>query len=356
MNYRSSYIFIIILSIFSCHAANAEIKTSTAAGKENQSKCFTFDDVLSFRYKAHCTDHIDREGHKVEYSFNGQGIRDHDYSSYPKPNTQRILMLGSSATFGSTLAVNETVPKVLEKMMNARRPTEVINAGIEGYMILQNVMRLEDYLKAYHPQKVLLVVTDQGALFKDYALIQYAQLDNNGVPIKISRDYAERLPKPIKDFLYNRKNVYFLIFTIEHELRRIWSSIRLKWQSLTGELPSKTITAPLIPSLLYAKKMANKYKAEFLVVFIKDQNNNLYLGPYIDQFTINFLYPLEFNFSIPVWALNVVMYNKGINTFQIRNIEIQDRKDIDNNIESDGHLNAHATEIFTRYLAKILNH
>ena len=77
---------------------------------------------------------------------NGDGFRSQVLSFQRPPSSLRILCLGDSQTFGNGVAQDETYPAKLESQLSSRkdaRPVEVINAGIQGYEIQQEVKLLE---------------------------------------------------------------------------------------------------------------------------------------------------------------------------------------------------------------------
>ncbi|MBI2144018.1 SGNH/GDSL hydrolase family protein [Candidatus Woesearchaeota archaeon] len=91
---------------------------------------------------------------------NSKGLRD-DERSYEKPDgVRRILMLGDSFTFGIGLKQNETIPGMLEHMLNSNRESpysyEVINAGVGGYGTEQELIFLMREGLKYNPDIVLL--------------------------------------------------------------------------------------------------------------------------------------------------------------------------------------------------------
>jgi len=72
----------------------------------------------------------------VDVSINATGQRDRDFAR-PKPDgTVRIMMLGDSLTFGWGIAIEHTVAKRLESLLNGGNADvryEVVNAGVGNY-------------------------------------------------------------------------------------------------------------------------------------------------------------------------------------------------------------------------------
>jgi lysophospholipase L1-like esterase len=86
--------------------------------------------------------------------FRGKEIRQ------PKGNTYRIVALGESTTFGMTLEPTDRPwPEVLEQMiqdnLKPRRPVEVINAGVPGFSIGDNLARFTRDILPVQPEMIL---------------------------------------------------------------------------------------------------------------------------------------------------------------------------------------------------------
>lgn len=72
----------------------------------------------------------------VEYRINNVGLRDREVSPAKAEGTYRILWTGDSTIEGVGLALDETVPKQLERLLNAgscRKRFEVLNAGVASF-------------------------------------------------------------------------------------------------------------------------------------------------------------------------------------------------------------------------------
>lgn len=94
----------------------------------------------------------------ADVAINSRGLRDREYP-YEKPaSTYRILMLGDSITFGWGVALDDTVSKRLERMLNAAgggRRFEVINTGVGNY---NTEMELAYYVDEGHRYNADLVI------------------------------------------------------------------------------------------------------------------------------------------------------------------------------------------------------
>ena len=69
----------------------------------------------------------------IDVRVNAFGCRGPEITAEPRPGVRRVLVLGDSVVFGMGLPENETVTSKLGMLLNGKRPTEVINAGVQGY-------------------------------------------------------------------------------------------------------------------------------------------------------------------------------------------------------------------------------
>lgn len=103
--------------------------------------------VRDYDYFGHL--HIDR-----------QGFRGPDVSLAKTPGTLRIMAIGSSTTFDPGVSNDSaTWPARLEAWLRQLAPgqrVEVINAGVPGYRVIDDLIRLEIDLFRYQPDIVIL--------------------------------------------------------------------------------------------------------------------------------------------------------------------------------------------------------
>lgn len=90
---------------------------------------------------------------------NSRGFRGRDIPA-DKGNTYRIVALGESTTFGVSLNQEDRPwPELLEQLIRDRlkppRPVEVINAGIPGYRLDQNLRRFPAQILPLEPDMVI---------------------------------------------------------------------------------------------------------------------------------------------------------------------------------------------------------
>jgi lysophospholipase L1-like esterase len=91
---------------------------------------------------------------------NGQGFRGPEVALEKTPGVTRIMAVGGSTTFDSDVTADDQAWPArlafhLSEQLPARR-FEVINAGVPGYRMLADVIRLETSLYRYHPDILVL--------------------------------------------------------------------------------------------------------------------------------------------------------------------------------------------------------
>lgn len=100
------------------------------------------------------------------------GLRGHEVPFVKSPGTLRILADGGSTTFDATVTADDsTWPAQLERLLMARRvadSVEVLNAGVPGYAVIDNLIRLQTDLYRLQPDVILLL---QGHNDLHYALV-----------------------------------------------------------------------------------------------------------------------------------------------------------------------------------------
>jgi lysophospholipase L1-like esterase len=93
--------------------------------------------------------HIDREG-----------FRGPEVAVAPTPGTLRIMVVGSSTTFDPSVSGDAAAwPARLQFWLKAlvpQRSVEVINAGVPGYRVIDDLIRLETDLYRFRPDIVIL--------------------------------------------------------------------------------------------------------------------------------------------------------------------------------------------------------
>ena len=93
-------------------------------------------------------------------NINRHGFRGPEVNVAREPGTVRIMAVGASTTFDVCAGRDpDTWPARLEHWLNVSDPTrkfEVINAGVPGYRVLDNILRLQSELYRFAPDAIIL--------------------------------------------------------------------------------------------------------------------------------------------------------------------------------------------------------
>ena len=106
--------------------------------------------------------------HKLKWvSINSDGFRDREYSVEKPEGTCRIIFLGDSALFGSGVDLEDTVPKLLERKLNETLDGkfEVLNFGVSGHNLRDEIALLNRKGLKYRPDLVLLLLSHNDVFF-----------------------------------------------------------------------------------------------------------------------------------------------------------------------------------------------
>jgi hypothetical protein len=95
------------------------------------------------------------------FTTNRWGMRDQDYPQAKSPDTMRIAILGPSHVMGNNVADNEVFERLVEERLNASftygpyRRFEILNFGVDGYSLPQQLAMLEDRVFDFSPDVVI---------------------------------------------------------------------------------------------------------------------------------------------------------------------------------------------------------
>lgn len=155
------------------------------------------DDVLGYRLRPNSRARVAQS----LYSINSRGFRGPEIP-IPKGNAYRIVALGESTTFGITLNLEDHPwPERLEQMIieriKPRCPVQVINAGVPGYRLDNNLQRFSKEILPLEPDMVISYHGINGfALLKE--AVPFAPMPN--APM-----FKERPLRLLADCEYNLK-------------------------------------------------------------------------------------------------------------------------------------------------------
>jgi hypothetical protein len=99
---------------------------------------------------------------RVSYRINAAGLRNGEVEVPAPEDAFRIAVIGDSVTYGTGIALEDTLPKVLESTLGALlegRRIEVINAGVPATNTAQQVAHLRWRVLPLEPDMVVVVST-----------------------------------------------------------------------------------------------------------------------------------------------------------------------------------------------------
>jgi lysophospholipase L1-like esterase len=96
-------------------------------------------------------------GKRVTIRINRHGFRDRNHALAKPPGTARLVVLGDSITFAASRPVEERFTEKLELLLRSpSRPVEVLNLGVGGYDVLNEVAFLEQVGLGFDPDWVVV--------------------------------------------------------------------------------------------------------------------------------------------------------------------------------------------------------
>lgn len=105
---------------------------------------------------------------RVRIRVNGAGLRDdRDYAIPKPPGVRRVLVLGDSFTFAGKVALEQTFPKRLERLLDegaSGARYEVLNLAVPGYNTRQQAVQLAEQGLAFEPDFVIVAFVLNDAL------------------------------------------------------------------------------------------------------------------------------------------------------------------------------------------------
>ncbi|TVM18265.1 hypothetical protein DPQ33_05785 [Oceanidesulfovibrio indonesiensis] len=113
------------------------------------------DDELGWKLRPGVIAESKRTGVKVVYRINSKGLRDAEATYEKPPGVYRIVMLGDSRTFGFGVREEQHFPKLLQGYLPG---VEVINMGVDGFGVDQNLLFLRHEGFKYEPDLVISYV------------------------------------------------------------------------------------------------------------------------------------------------------------------------------------------------------
>lgn len=161
---------------------------------------------------------------------NAQGFRGaRPVALAPEPGVLRIMAVGASTTWDGSAGDSSAWPARLETHLNAslgRRAVEVINAGVGGYRVLDNLIRFQTELHRYRPDVIILYHAHNDL----FATLNEA----HAVPVHSDRPDEMPTETPWGRWLGRNSLLYAKVF---ERVRLRWLAFRASGQRQSGPAP-----------------------------------------------------------------------------------------------------------------------
>ncbi|MDD4939037.1 MAG: GDSL-type esterase/lipase family protein [Candidatus Omnitrophica bacterium] len=269
---------------------------------------------------------------KTDFNFNtkikinSKGLRDYEYS-YDKPsNVFRILVLGDSFTAGLQVQMEDTYPKVIERLLKNKNygnyRYEVINSGVSGYNTIQEFEFLKEKGIKFKPDIVVIGFCMSNDIKDNYLGSLYTVID--GWLANRIKENTNYLFVNIKAFVRKYSRLYCFI------TNKIKESLVLKKMLIKMNV----VVPDLLPDKLslYSKHMSEEVKKEWeftgrilrdIKKFADDNSIKLLVVTIPDQFqTEGFRWRLIMN------QYKLIPEDYDIDNPQKTLIEICDKEDV----------------------------
>lgn len=120
----------------------------------------------------------------LRFSTNSYGLRDREYALEKPAGTVRIALLGPSHVMGNGVADGETFEQVLEDRLNREAPAgrryEILNFGVDGFTLPQQLAMLEERAWRFSPDLVLVTQYHRSTVMTERYLIKIL---NKGIEV-----------------------------------------------------------------------------------------------------------------------------------------------------------------------------
>ncbi len=95
---------------------------------------------------------------EVRYEVNGLGLRGPEVAEAKPPGVMRIAVVGDSIAFGYWIEEKDAFPRVLEGLLGGPGQVQVLNFGVPGYNLAQDVEMVRSRVLALAPDIVVVGV------------------------------------------------------------------------------------------------------------------------------------------------------------------------------------------------------
>lgn len=146
------------------------------------SECRIEDEKTGLRgYEPGCSGRRDIGDGPVRFSINNRGFR----GDAPRPGTRRVLLLGGTLTFGPGIPDAKELSVVTEGYLerSLREGVDVLNLSVEGYSTTHHAIRLEEYIRRFVPELIVLSTFTRRGMYRDHLVD--VQRGSKGYPLQL---------------------------------------------------------------------------------------------------------------------------------------------------------------------------
>lgn len=186
MSWPRRLVFVALLAVLALAGAEAGLRYLASRGRPEQTATHMSDPVLHHRIRPSVAARV----RGVEFRTSSLGLHDREYPAAKPPGVFRILLLGDSMTEGGGLALEATVAKQAEAMLNApgcRSRVEVVNGGVASYSPILQYLYLQTLAPILDPDLVVLNF-DMTDVHDDFIRTAVARLGPDGLPLAVPSD------------------------------------------------------------------------------------------------------------------------------------------------------------------------
>lgn len=173
-----------------------------------RSSFFQRDEQLGWLPRPHMTGEQPYYDRVIPFQTNSLGWRDREYPLEAGSRTTRIVVLGDAFSWGYYVKDQEVYPKVLESLMGE---TDVINLGVPGFSIDQEIQYFKRAALPYQPDTVILAFYLDNIYEADGKLVRQA-LASSAEVLSLTAQLQRKLETGpvlrVKQFLNGHSAVY----------------------------------------------------------------------------------------------------------------------------------------------------
>lgn len=170
------------------------------------------DDVFGWKNKPNIEGMFVKEGTNTHVKVNSKGLREKEYE-YNKPNgIKRIIFLGDSFTWGYKVESKERFTDILQSNFLTEN-FQVINMGVGGYAMDQELLTLKEEGVKYNPDLVIVVfcINDIGGNI-DSRTIKYKYILNDNNALILTKGDNLTLTHLIGRFFFQHSHIYRFVY------------------------------------------------------------------------------------------------------------------------------------------------